>query len=170
MIGNWEISRLDVPERFFAYADAYLQAAIGACLSIKEHESRQTWPNAAVVLLLSAHSVELFLKGAILCKSPDEALITHRIDDLAQRYRYLYPGEEFLFDIPFETDYSLISPELVSELRKDEVVPSIMYRYPTDRDQTDWKVVSGFDATSFLEILSYLHDRLSDLRKLMGPR
>ena len=75
MIGNWQNSALTEPQRYFEYAKAYLQASIDVCLRMLNDEEQSTWPNASVALMLAAHSVELFFKGAILVKTQNGALV-----------------------------------------------------------------------------------------------
>ena len=68
MIGSWQISHLSDACRYREYASAYLKANIEVCKQMLENESERTWPNATVAFWLAAHSVELFLKGAILTR------------------------------------------------------------------------------------------------------
>ena len=90
MIGNWEIAHVWEPQRFVLYARAYLDAALVLCEHMIAHEAQRTWPNATVVLMLTAHSVELFLKGAILSRDVNAKVSDHRIDLLSSKYEALY--------------------------------------------------------------------------------
>lgn len=95
MIGNWEISHVSESQRFVLYAHAYLNSAQLSCEQMAAHEAQRTWPNATVVLMLAAHSVELFLKGAILGRESHAKVGGHRINLLSEKYRQLYPEPAF---------------------------------------------------------------------------
>lgn len=156
MIGNWEIAHVGEPQRFVLYARAYLDAAWVLCEQMIAHEAQRTWPNATVVLMLSAHSVELFLKGAILSRDVNAKVGDHRIDLLSSSYKDLYLEPELEFDVPFRTEYPSISEEEIQALKKTEPVPSILFRYPVRKPGVEWQGVHAFAADSFLRILSNL--------------
>lgn len=113
MIGNWEIAHFDEPASFILYAEAYLQASRLVCLRMQEDNSDNTWPNAAVAMMLAAHSVELFLKGAIFSRDQNALTKTHSIDQLAKTYFRLLPEAEFSFDIPFQWEYPSLQGDCI---------------------------------------------------------
>ena len=154
MIGNWEISHVSESQRFVLYAHAYLNSAQLSCKQMAGHEAQCTWPNATVVLMLAAHSVELFLKGAILGRESHAMVDNHRIDLLSEKYRELYPGPAFEFEVPFRTEYPNISEAEIQALKKTEPVPSILFRYPIRKPGVEWEGIHAFEADGFLKILS----------------
>lgn len=156
MIGNWEISRISEPQRFVLYAHAYLNSAQLSCEQMAAHEAQRTWPNATVVLMLAAHSVELFLKGAIRGRESHANVGDHRIDLLSEKYRQLYPEPAFEFEVPFRTEYLSMSEAEIQELKKTEPVPSIFFRYPIRKPGIEWESIHAFEAPGFLRILSSL--------------
>lgn len=67
MLTHSEIGHLTVPEQLFDFANAYRSASAILCEKFESADvTFCTWPNAAVVLMLAAHAVELFLKGTLL--------------------------------------------------------------------------------------------------------
>lgn len=165
MIGNWEIAHVSEPQKYVLYAHAYLHSAVVSCEDMAAHDSHRTWPNAAVVLMLSAHSVELFLKGAVLRRDNDAEVHGHRIDLLTDKYRELYAEPGFEFDVPFRTEYLSFSEEEIQALKKTEPVPSIVFRYPVMKHGVEWQGVHAFEADGFLRILSYLRSAYERIYK-----
>jgi len=127
---------------------------------MREEETENTWPNAAVAMMLAAHSVELFLKGAIVSRDPTVAKI-HRIDQLAETYIGLFPEPEFVFDIPFQSEYPGFSEEDVVILKKEEPTPSVQFRYPVKSQGVEWQGIHGFEAQGFLELIAELSESFS---------
>ena len=113
MITDSEMSNLTVPQRFFEYAIAYRNAASAMCTSMVETQSLRTWPNANVVLLMAAHSIELFLKGVILSRDPLAKIEHHFLDSLGTEYKRLFLESQFDWEIPFGTERGDLSePEI----------------------------------------------------------
>lgn len=162
MIGNWEIRDLSEPKRYFAYAEAYLQASIDMCLRMTEHPAQQTWPNASVALMLAAHSVELFLKGAIVGTGHNSAW-GHTIADLEDTYRAAYPDARFAFDCPFKTEYLGLTEAEADTFKKNKPQPSIQFRYPVRKPGVEWDGVHALDPSEFLAVLDELNESYSRL-------
>lgn len=78
MIGSWEIGSLDKSAQFFAFAEAYLSSSSALCSRLKRLRAPLKYLQTTVVLFLARHSVELFLKGAILVRTPKDKL-HHRL-------------------------------------------------------------------------------------------
>lgn len=166
-----EIWQLSVPERLFSYADAYRRASTVLCQKMKEDSVSFTWPNAAVVLMLAAHALELFLKGALLKKNPTLNVWSHRhnLDRLKEEYKANFQDPMFKWDIPFTCQLTPeewiagmmeLNPGLTEEdLRGVKPIPpppSIMYRYPVDQAGKEWRGLYGFEPHSFSILLSQL--------------
>ena len=159
MITDEEARSLPVPERFFAYADAYLGAADAMCQQIARDPASEKWANAAVALMLAAHAVELFLKGAILARDPSADVWSrgHKLHELAADYRSHFPEPAFSWNIPFQAEVPVgLAEEEIEALRKEMPVPSILYRYPVQKGGDEWKGLFGFEANSFLFLLAEL--------------
>jgi hypothetical protein len=157
VIGNWQMAPKTVPERFVAYAWAYLHAATRMCEAMKANPAQYKFPDASVVLLLSAHSVELFLKGAILRRNSSFGIVTHCLDKLKREYDRLYPDTHFRWEIPFGTEYVGIPEHEAMALAKEEVPPSIRFRYPTDQKKMAWSGIHGFTPSTFLHTLKQVN-------------
>ena len=164
-IGNWQIDEVGEAERHFLYADAYLSASEAVSFRMQEEHGAKTWPNASVALMLAAHSLELFLKGAIFLREPMAAVGHHRIDELYKRYRALYSDQKFAFDPPFLTEYAGSSVAEMKALKQEQPVPSILYRYPVPRPGEEWNAVLAFTPDGFLSVLAKLRDDYERFRK-----
>ena len=101
LILDQSMRSLSIPQQFFAFANAYINSAEAMCERMINNESETTWPNAAVVLMTSAHATELFLKGLIIAKTPDADIQSHNINLLAKVFRSLYPEQESAWDTQF---------------------------------------------------------------------
>lgn len=164
VVGSWQLSGLCVPQLFAAYADAYLDSAKRLCKVLKVSPRKASYERGAVVIYLTFHSVELFLKAAVLQKAPSEKL-NHNIEHYGKRYRKLYPGKIFNFEIPFKTEYVGFEPPEIEKLKSSEPAKDQMHRYPTDRKGKEWSGVFAFDPVSFLSIIEGLND---DFKRLKG--
>lgn len=107
MITDADIQELSLPEKLFSYADAYLNASVAICQQMTTNDTSSKWPNAAVALMLAAHAVELFLKGAILAGDPKVNVWArkHHLHELAADYRHHFPGPTFEWHIPFQAEF-----------------------------------------------------------------
>lgn len=156
LVTNSDLHHLDVPQRFFAYAHAYLDAATALCSQMVANPQLYTWPHGSVVLILSAHSVELFLKGSLFKLYPPEELEHPRLEDLAEKLFQHFKGHEFELDIPFKTNYAGFNEAEVEALKKRAPIPSILYRYPVSRGGNEWQGAYGFEAHSCIPVLENL--------------
>lgn len=161
MVGDWEIKNMPIPLQFVAFAEAYLDSAYRLCKILKRSTRKRTYPRGAVVLYLAFHSVELFLKAAILNKSPNEGL-HHNVENLLKRYRKLYPGKRYYFEIPFGTEHVGFEPsdELPTSPPQDQV-----NRYPVNKKKVDWAFGIGFLPESFLSKLEEFQYDFERLKK-----
>lgn len=164
---------LPVPDQLFSYADAYKDSSATLAQKMWNDPKSFTWPHASVVLMLAAHSVELFLKGALLKRNPAFKVWDHghNLDSLGAAYRSQFPEPIFEWDIPFASSVSLeewvatmmrLNPTFSeTELREEKskykpTPPSILYRYPVDRSGNDWQGLYGFEPVGFINLLSQL--------------
>lgn len=162
-----EMKTLSVPERFFAYAHAYREAADTMCRKMASDKTAYSWPNAAVVLMLAAHAVELFLKGAILFRKPNADVGHHDLDSLGIAYSQTYPEGEYSWDIPFKTEYLGICEQEIAALKKEQPVPSILYRYPINKAGNEWEGLYGFIPDTFGHLLERLGSDMSKIERLL---
>jgi hypothetical protein len=165
MIGSWDIENLSSPEQFADLANAYLDSSILLCSEMSQGSFSTTFSRGRVVLFLSLHSVELFLKGAILKRSSSAALNTHILRDLHSTYSQLYPEDKFRWTIPFRTEYLGFTAQEVEKLLKRERPLDQMYRYPSDSKGNPWRGIIGFEAKVFLGKLENIREDLWRLEK-----
>ena len=166
MLGSWQLNSMSVPQQFIAFADAYLDSAERLCKVLKISTRKATYERGAVVLYLTFHSVELFLKAAILAKSPNEKL-HHNIEHYSKRYRNLYPGKKYILDIPFQTEYLGFDPPEIKKLKKSEPSPEQINRYPIDKNGKEWNGVFTFDSVSFLRVIYRLKSDFTRLKDVI---
>lgn len=167
-MGGWNlvVSKLDPadsPALFFAYADAYLDSAKRLCKVLARSNRKATFERGAVVLFLSAHAVELFLKGAISLKAPRERF-GHDLAALKVRYNKLYAAKRFHFRPPFGT-VQLLPPEWPVPPR-NHPTESERFRYPGNNDYVPWQGAYGFEAGSFLLVLHALERDFARLQSV----
>lgn len=167
MVVDSELLDLSISDRFFVYAEAYCNAATALTKQMTEESNQLNWPNATVVLMLSAHAVELFLKGAIYLKDLKANVNHHNIDKLAEIYSQKYTGSTFYFDIPFKTEYPGKSDAEIKTLKNQSNFPtsSMLYRYPTATSEEEWNGAYGFEPYSFLAVLKQLTNDFSRVKK-----
>lgn len=167
MVGDSDLTNLSIPERYFAYAEAYGNAARALTEKMISDSEQSNWPNAAVVLMLSVHAVELFLKGAIFSKDPESKVITHDIDKLAELYSNEFPDEKCAFNMPFKTEYLGMSEAEIEVIKQQlkSPAPSVLYRHPTASGKEEWKGAYGFEPNSFFPVVDELLNDFARLKK-----
>ena len=101
MVSESDLASLSIPLRFLSRSDAYLDSASRLCTVLKRSPKKSNYDRGSVVLFLTRHAIELFLKGAILERKPNEKLGNHDIEVLSRRYKKLYPGMKYEFHAPF---------------------------------------------------------------------
>lgn len=171
MVTDNEIRLLSVSERLFAYADAYLLAATTMCGHMAHGQQSANWPQGAVVLMLSAHSVELFLKGAILARSPTENVWArnHNLEKLREDYQRCFQEPDFAWDIPFSIECLGEFDEVeIAQLKGKTPEPSILYRYPVQKNAKEWEGCYGFEPHSFSVVLKEVRKAFDRIRRLLN--
>ncbi|WP_438864093.1 hypothetical protein [Neptunicella sp.] len=168
MIGNWEDFGRDEPTRYFEFATSYLKASEDVCKRMNALEEENSWSNASVTLMLAAHSVELFIKGALIIRGYQDAW-GHTIDDLYDKYKITFPEEYFHFDCPFVTEYvGFGSEEIAIKKKTKHPQASVVFRYPLNKPGLEWDAVHGFEANGFLSILSELGNNYNRLKESLN--
>ena len=154
LCGQWELEGKSISEKFFAYSEAYLDSAETLCDQIAKSEEKQTYTRGLVVLYLTFHAVELFLKAAILKKAPNEPL-NHKIENYEKRYKNLYPAKRFTLEIPFKSEYIGLNPTEIANIEAETNLapPDQLNKYPVDRNGSEWNEINAFEPYSFLKEL-----------------
>lgn len=169
MVVESDLVHLSIPDQFFEFSKAYLESASILCGILKRARRKSSYARGSVVLYLTGHAIELFLKGAILLRKPSEKLTnSHDLCALNRRYRKLYPATKHKLVAPFisedEADLSgALGPESAMKLRSHLEEWSKRnpwgqrHRYPRNRELGIWVGAVGFEPVSF-------HLELKDLK------
>lgn len=173
MIGNWELYGLDKADLHYELAEAYGEAAWRLCEGMLANQYPSTWSHAKVLLSLSHHAVELFLKYA-LARSSNTVPGNHYIRELYDQYLNVYSEEAFSFDPKFITEFLGGTPESVSSaLAKEEQHKNKidqMFRYHTDRSGSPWEGAHGFLPEEFCKDMQVFLNRMKEIRSEIEKR
>ncbi len=154
MIGNWEDQNKSDTERYLNFAYAYCSASKDVCTRMIQDEKERSWTNANVVMMLAAHSVELFLKAALISRGKTKVW-GHSLGDLYKDYKKKFPANTFDFDYIFQVVHLGFAEGEETKLSKVDS-PSIMFRYPLQKNMVEWSGIHSFDPTTFVKKLSEL--------------
>ena len=176
MISSWEIDNLCESQQFFAFSRAYLKSSIALCSRIQRLRRTPRYPDATVVLFLARHAVELFLKGAIIARSP-KAKLHHDLERLKSKYDQLYCEAQFSWTLPFTTEFPGMSPAQLSKAKKHTLPCEQVFRYPIDNAGAKWTGVFALEPGAFKremlaarKEMSRLEQRISTANKTLKGR
>ncbi len=179
MVHFSEIEALRASQQFLAFSDAYLESAERLCGALAASPAESNYPRGAVVLSLTFHGIELFLKAAILEIAPNEQFSGnkgHDLDHLCKRYANLYPGKKHAFDIPFRDEEIVLvnpDPRIVEELklqiaeRKRATPADQLHRYPRDIEGNPWEGFYSFEASSFTNDIAKVQQDIARIKELI---
>ena len=179
MVHFLEIGSLHTSMQFLSFSEAYLYSAAHLCSVLVASPSESTYPRGAVVLSLTFHGIELFLKAAILEKVSDEQFkgnSGHDLEQLSKRYTNLYPGKKLAFEIPFRTEEAdLVDPDprVVEELKtfitehKNATPADQINRYPCDTEGRTWNGIYAFEPTTFSSVITKVQQDVTRLKELI---
>lgn len=179
MVHFSEIESLSASLQFLAFSDAYLESAGQLCGALAASPAESTYPKGSVVLSLTFHGIELFLKAAILEKVPTEQFrgnVGHNLDALHKRYADLYCGKEYAFEVPFrDEEIALVNPDprILEELKlqiakhKRATPADQLHRYPRNIEGNQWEGIFSFEASSFVGIIATVQENIARLKKLI---
>jgi hypothetical protein len=95
---SWDLEDLSPSERFFHLAQAYVDSSRHLFKSLIDHSLvPATYSHAQAAAFLFEHSIELFLKGAIIQAGKGPAK-THYLEQLHNEFKNLYQGKQFEFE------------------------------------------------------------------------
>ena len=175
MVVESDLASLSIPRRFLSFSDAYLDSASRLCTVLKRSPRKSNYARGSVVLYLTFHAIELFLKSAILERKPNEKLGNHDIEGLSKRYKNLYPGMKYEFHAPFisrnKIDLSdFFSAEIIEEIKNKPNIPwDQRHRYPRNLEGQPWRGEAGFEPVSFLIEIKKLEADIARLTNLIFP-
>lgn len=156
---SWNLRKLRRTERFFDLAQGYLDCSKHLFRSLEDEQLKKTFSHAQAAAFLFEHSLELFLKGAII-QARQSVTNTHILQQLYNEFRNLYPGKNFRFEGSIE--------EIVG---RDASRPYPEYsRYPIDTSGNLWPENSHFEFEVWLEQLELFQKDYSNLIPLIKER
>ncbi len=164
LCGPWEFKDKTVSEKFFIYSEAYLNSAGSLCDLIASSPNKQSYANGVVILYLTFHAVELFLKAAVLTKSPNEPL-NHKIEKYQNRYNKLYPAKRFKLEIPFKTEDLDIEKYETAQIDIKLPPQDQVNRYPVDKEGKEWNQPFAFEPYSFQKDINKLKENFRSIRQ-----
>lgn len=171
MIHSSEFDNVPIPNRYFCLARAYIDASRVLCASLIAEEFAFQYSSARVIMHLYRHSIELFLKGAILHKSGKNSLSHHLLPDLVADYKALFPGSEYAFDIPFGTENpsedgaEAIWHVPIEQFDQYHKTLDQRYRYPTDKKGNLFDELEGFVPDMFMNESAQIQAEFLKLEK-----
>ena len=139
-------------------AKAYLDCGVNVFSDISNDSLTKSYYHASVGAFLFEHSIELFLKAAIV-QAGKQVQSHHEIERHYKHYKNLYPGKKYDFNGRIEDIAT-----------KDEERPkSEFHRYPTDNSGMLWQVNTHFNIdiwadqlTAFVEDFDRLESAIKD--------
>ena len=183
MVVESDLAFLSIPLRFLSLSDAYLDSALRLCTVLKRSPRKSNYARSSVVLYLTFHAIELFLKSAILERKPNEKLGHHDMQALSKRYKNLYLGKKYEFHAPFiggdagdlsDDDLrALYGSEHIEEVRKHIKESKKKnpwdqrHRYPCNNEGQPWGGYVGFEPGSFLAEIKKLKADIAQLAELI---
>ncbi len=149
-------------ERTIWLALGYMEAAVYLANALVEDEFTRQYRSSRIVLHLTHHAIELFLKGALMEKGLSPKL-HHRIADLHAHYRQAYPGAAFELSIPFELpgpETEALFPEIAIPRKP---LDGLLFRYATARDGRCFDDQETFEPEVRLRQIEELNARMTHL-------
>jgi HEPN domain-containing protein len=157
---SWDLEDLTLAERFFDLAKAYLACSSHLFKSfLNEALTPINYSHSQVAAFLFEHSIELFLKGAII-QAGKKLTNTHYSEQLYNEFKNLYPGKKFTFKGKIE------------EATKDNPYrPNSEYaRYPIDSSKNLWPGNSHIVLEIWLEQVELFERDFEELIPLIKER
>jgi hypothetical protein len=179
MVHFSEIESLRAPLQFLAFSEAYLDSAARLCAFRAVSPKESSYSRGAVILSLTFHGIELFLKAAILEKAPKERFggrTGHDLEHLYRRYANLYPEKKYVFEVPFrrgDIDFASLEPQLAEELRdfiaerEQTTLADQLHRYPRNNEGQPWQGFFSFEPNSFSLTISKVREDIARLREFI---
>jgi len=121
-------------ERTLWLALGYMEGAALLAKELVEDNFSRQYRSSRVVLYLTHHAIELFLKGALM-EMGIQPQAHHRITELHTDYKQAYAGGEFDLSIPFELpvpETEALFPEIA--LPSPKSLNDEAFRYATARN------------------------------------
>jgi hypothetical protein len=128
-----------------------------------EDEFSAQFSSSRVILHLARHGLELFLKASVMAETGDSTLLGHNLAKLFDRYRNIYPGEEFEFSAPPQFAISEETDLFSTEVDCFHSNLDQRHRYTSDRAGKEFSDPEEFNPRRFLEELENLDKQLKTI-------
>jgi hypothetical protein len=159
-------------ERTLWLALGFIEGAYHLCEQMVKDEFSRQYRSSRVLLHLTHHAIELFVKGAIMAATHEPPRLTHRLEELIALYERIYPAAEFHFSVPFELNDERNQQELFPAVALPPIAVAESFRYATSVDGSCFNDTEPFDPESYLEQLGELYTKFNRLffrlRELYG--
>jgi len=156
---SWDYEDSSDSDHWFLLADAYLDICHFTLSSMIEENIDGTFHHCKVVVSLFEHSVELFLKGAIV-QAKKQVQTHHRIDEIYKQFIKLYPGKKFEFNGKIDEFVKPMPQAPVNEYA----------RYPVMKDGQAWIGNTHIDIIIYYIEASKFKDDYTRLKPLIKER
>lgn len=147
------------PERWFRLANAYLDSSLHVFRSIVSGGLARDYYHAAVGGFLFEHSLELFLKAAIL-QAGSTVQGDHDLQRHYQQFQNLYPGKRFAFEGAIQ---DAAETDAARPKRK-------FHRYPGPKPNEAWGVSTHFTTEIWIAELERFQKDYARLQPLCKER
>lgn len=168
-LGSWQSEHCDTPQKFIEYSKAFIAGSMLLCDKLIENPTESLYEKGCVVMYNAYHAIELFLKGAILYRSP-RADLHHMIEVLAKEYERLYPDNKYHWNIPFCVEvlgYDPAEAEIGKKKMLKEIPQDQVFRYPVNKNKENWDGLFAFEPKSFSVLLKQVEADFERLEKLI---
>lgn len=131
---------------------AYLEVAILSSKA-KDSDMYHTSEYSNVTAHLLYHATELFLKFAICASTKEQPKYEHKISELYNKYKELYPEEKFDIEVPFtgEIEYIGFTEDEIAQHEKDYPMSiELQLRYPVGKKDENYSPITKYE-TDILE-------------------
>jgi len=153
---SWDYEDLPKYEHWSRMADAYISCCLHLLYSMSNERLNRNFFIGKVCVSLFDHSVELFLKFAIIVAT-DEFPITHNLQKLYDKYCSLYQEDAFQFEVDIE-----------SIVRKNPAYPyNTFAKYPVDNEGNLWTGNAHIDIIIWLKYAKITHKDFLRLEPLI---
>ncbi len=160
-----EVQTAQVPAEFVRSAFAHLEGAERLNSELISGSWSGSYQRGQVVMWLTFHATELFLKGFSLLVNPNLRITGHTLQKLKQQLEGAFGPIDF--DIPFTGEAPEEHLHLVQEYER---TVHERFRYPTNREGVPWEGTVGFSPELFASTLRQLRAQAEHLHNKLDAR
>jgi len=158
---SWDYEDLSEADRWFLMARAYFDCSYYLFSQMVQEKFDRNYHRALAAVSLFDHSVELFLKAAVV-QAGKTIVPSHNLQQLYSQYSKLFPGKKFQFQGEIK---SIVTP-------KSNTPHNEFARYPIDHTGRPWSGNTHIDLAIWYVRLAEFEkdfDRLEPLVKERYP-